>query len=107
MPKKPPTHQGRNPPGAVFHVPTAADGYHNLYSRRWQKASAYYRRHHALCVVCQAEGRLVQAKVTDHIVPHKGDKKLFWDNKNWQALCVQCHNKKTAIEDGGFGRKPL
>ena len=24
---------------------------------------------------------------------------------NFQSLCVFCHNKKTATQDGGFGRK--
>jgi 5-methylcytosine-specific restriction protein A len=38
--------------------------------------------------------------VVDHIVPHRGDKKLFWDSSNWQALCDGqtgrgCHDRKT------------
>lgn len=28
---------------------------------------------------------------------------LFWDRTNWQGLCKQCHSRKTAAEDGGFG----
>ncbi|WP_233882799.1 HNH endonuclease [Brevibacillus laterosporus] len=44
---------------------------------------------------------LTGATVVDHIVPHKGDKTLFWDRKNWQPLCEQCHNRKTAREDRG------
>ena len=42
--------------------------------------------------------------MVDHITPHKGDKALFWQRANWQPLCKQCHDIKTAIEDGGFGR---
>ncbi|WP_407496877.1 HNH endonuclease [Pseudooceanicola sp. MF1-13] len=34
----------------------------------------------------------------DHITPHKGDRKLFWDRSNWQALCHACHSRKTARE---------
>jgi 5-methylcytosine-specific restriction protein A len=45
----------------------------------------------------------VPAAVTDHIIPHRGDKRLFWDANNWQALCLSCHGAKTAREDGGFG----
>jgi 5-methylcytosine-specific restriction protein A len=41
--------------------------------------------------------------VVDHIIPHKGDKDLFWDSNNWQPLCKTCHDEKTAREDGAFG----
>jgi 5-methylcytosine-specific restriction protein A len=34
--------------------------------------------------------------VIDHFIPHRGDKKLFWDRKNWRATCDSCHNAKTA-----------
>ncbi len=44
------------------------------------------------------------ATVVDHIVPHKGDQQLFWDTRNWQSMSKPCHDKKTAKEDGGFGR---
>lgn len=29
--------------------------------------------------------------------------KLFWDSANWQAMNKECHDRKTASEDGGFG----
>ena len=35
----------------------------------------------------------------DHIIPHRGDQKLFWDRNNWQALCKPCHDRKTGKED--------
>jgi len=44
------------------------------------------------------------ATLVDHIIPHRGDNNLFWDEDNWQALCTECHAIKTAKEDGGFGR---
>ena len=37
--------------------------------------------------------------VVDHIIPHRGDQKLFWDQNNWQSLCKSCHDKKTLTED--------
>lgn len=74
------------------------------YNTRWQKARAVYLSHHPLCAECEKHGRLTPATVVDHIVPHKGDSKLFWDKDNWQPLCKQCHDRKTATEDGGFGR---
>lgn len=74
------------------------------YNSRWQKARLTYLKSHPLCVECLKEDKVVAATVVDHIIPHKGDQKLFWDTGNWQALCKQCHDKKTAREDGGFGR---
>ena len=74
------------------------------YSAKWQQARAGYLRSHPLCLAHEARGQVVAATVVDHKVPHKGDKALFWDNNNWQALCKRCHDTKTAREDGGFGR---
>ena len=48
-----------------------------------------------LCVSCQAEGKLTAATVVDHIIPHRGDMKLFWDESNWQPLCKEHHDQKT------------
>ena len=31
----------------------------------------------------------------DHIIPHRGDQRLFWDQTNWESLCKGCHDKKT------------
>ena len=74
------------------------------YVYRWKKAAKAFLRRHPLCVACEAKGIIKAAEVVDHIRPHKGNQKLFWDKKNWQALCKQCHDRKTATEDGGFGR---
>jgi len=50
----------------------------------------------------QAQGYTVVADVVDHIVPHKGDHKLFWDPSNHQALCKQCHDgHKQRLEKTG------
>lgn len=67
------------------------------YGYRWSKAAAAYKRQHPLCVCCKANGRMRLAALVDHVVPHRGDEALFWDQANWQALCDDCHNgpKKT------------
>jgi 5-methylcytosine-specific restriction enzyme A len=74
------------------------------YTAAWDRYSKAFLRAHPLCVACENEGRLTPSAVTDHVIPHKGDAALFWDTANHQALCRQCHNRKTAAEDGGFGR---
>jgi 5-methylcytosine-specific restriction protein A len=74
-----------------------------FYTYQWRKASKQFLKEHPLCVHCQKEGRLTPATDVDHIIPHGGNRKLFWDRKNWQPLCKSCHSKKTAEEDGGFG----
>ena len=74
------------------------------YGGRWRKARLTFLKRHPLCVDCQKEDRITPATVVDHIIPHKGDRQLFWDSGNWQALCAYHHNLKTATEDGGFGR---
>lgn len=76
------------------------------YGYRWQKTSKAYLQAHPIAVDWFGEhgGRIYPAEVTDHIVPHKGDMTLFWDPKNWQGLTKADHDRKTAMEDGGFGR---
>lgn len=69
------------------------------YDHRWRHARAKYLKEHPLCVKCQGENRLTKATVVDHIQPHRGDGKLFWDKSNWQSLCKRCHDKKTMTED--------
>lgn len=76
------------------------------YGSRWQKARKGYLQSHPLCVYHLAEGETVAANVVDHIVPHRGDQKLFWKNGNWQALCKTCHDRKTATEPGGPFARP-
>lgn len=76
------------------------------YDSKWEKGRKRYLRAHPFCECkeCRAEGRTRAATVVDHIIPHRGDKKLFWDENNWQAMSKPCHDRKTAKEDGGFGR---
>ena len=52
-------------------------------------------RQQAAIVFDVAEGKVVPAIVVDHIIPHRGNQRLFWDMKNWQPLCKDCHDRKT------------
>lgn len=64
------------------------------YGSKWRTSSKAYLREHSLCEICKRNGKYVQATVVDHIKPHRGDNKLFWDKSNWQSLCKSCHDKK-------------
>lgn len=86
------------------------------YTRAWSAASEAFRREHPLCeglrvvrggpvVINTHPGVYRPSELTDHIEPHRGDQTLFWDRDNWQAGCKECHDVKTAREDGGFGRR--
>ena len=65
------------------------------YGRAWLRARDAFLRDHPFCA-CGC-GRA--ADTVDHIVPHRGDRLLFWDQANWQALAAYpCHSAKTARE---------
>ena len=42
-----------------------------------------------------------QAGVVDHITPHRGDMRLFWDEGNWQSLCNPHHVREKQREEQG------
>jgi 5-methylcytosine-specific restriction protein A len=46
---------------------------------------------------CYDEHRITAAYQVDHVIPHRGDPVLFWDEQhNWQSLCASCGAGKTA-----------
>lgn len=66
-------------------------------SAAWRAVRAAFLRAHPLCGECTARGRNVASTVADHVVPLKdGGARFDWSNL--QALCVSCHNRKTARE---------
>lgn len=71
------------------------------YNWRWEKARLAYLRRHPLCIMCQKQGITTQADVVDHIIPHKGNMQLFWDQANWQSLCFTHHNQDKQRMDRG------
>lgn len=101
MPSRPPSFR---PPGSRTKAeadrarPSAnARGY----GAKWQRASKAFlaEDRNRLCA-CGCGGL---ADMVDHKTPHKGDLKLFWDRKNWQAMTRSCHSRKTALADGRWG----
>lgn len=87
------------------HRPSAAE---RGYGSAWAKARAGFLRHHPNCAECAKEGLIVRASVVDHIVPHRGDQRLFWDTSNWQPLCISHHSiDKQQREKSGFSTRVL
>jgi len=72
--------------------------YSRGYDVRWVRARVWFLRHNPFCKECQKSGIIKASAVLDHIEPHRGDMKKFWDKANWQSLCVECHNRKSQSE---------
>ncbi len=81
--------------------------------RAWYNTSRWYRLRHAVLLrdgyQCQWPGcgriepRSSQL-VADHKQAHRGDERLFWDERNLQTLCKPCHDgRKQRAEQGGRG----
>jgi len=66
------------------------------YDRRWKRAVKEFLWRRQWCVGCMAIGVRRRATTVDHVVPHKGDRALFWDSTNWQACCEWHHNSVKA-----------
>jgi 5-methylcytosine-specific restriction protein A len=68
--------------------------WHEWYNTtRWRKLRDTIIKSNPECVVCGNP-----ATVIDHIVPHRGQEELFFDESNLQALCSRCHKDKTLAE---------
>jgi 5-methylcytosine-specific restriction protein A len=78
------------------------------YGNRWARRARMFRARYPLCGMrpgdvapvmsrCHEERRTTLADVVDHVVPHKGNPVLFWDElENWQSLCFACHSRKSS-----------
>lgn len=74
------------------------------YNANWRRLRRMVLRARPLCAdpFGVHGGRVVLATEVDHIVPLSagGTNEM----SNLQPLCKACHSRKTALEDGGFGR---
>jgi 5-methylcytosine-specific restriction protein A len=75
------------------------------YSVAWEKARKGFLAKHPWCECPDHKGKsdAPRSDTVDHVIPHMGDKALFWLRSNWCAMSAACHSRKTATEDGGFG----
>ena len=69
-------------------------GYSELYNTpKWKSLSRKQLKEHPFCTICGNK-----ATEVDHIVAHKGNLDLFYNEDNLQSLCHECHSKKTLEE---------
>ena len=73
------------------------------YDAMWRKWRDALLADHPLCAECSRRGLVVPATSVDHMEPHRGDARLFWDAGNVQPLCASCHAAKSARERAGGG----
>lgn len=89
------------------------------YDTKWQKARGVFlaQPENQFCERCKAAGILNAGHlrmdgspqtnpkrmhlVVNHRIPHKGDKKLFWDRKNWEVACPDHHDIRIKQEEAG------
>lgn len=70
--------------------------YKRIGGRKLQQIRAKFLRDNPLCVECLKQGIYKAAEIRDHIKPLAEGGLDTTDNT--QALCVECHNKKTQAE---------
>jgi 5-methylcytosine-specific restriction endonuclease McrA len=69
----------------------------DLYDSDWERYRLKFLKVNDKCYCCGNPSNVV-----DHIVPHKGDVKLFWKEENYMPLCDSCHNTITARFDKNY-----
>ena len=67
------------------------------YGARWRRLRRMQLNKAPMCVRCGSA-----ATEVDHITPRAAGGSDAFDNL--QSMCKSCHSRKTAGEDGGFGR---
>ena len=73
-------------------------------SKRWQRLRQKKLQAQPYCQCPHHKGKAIPADTVDHIKPHKGDARLFWDTRNLQSMTKQCHDRfKQSQEKGGHG----
>ena len=69
------------------------------YDREWQRYRMAFLAFNPSCKMCGAP-----ATVVDHIIPHRGDDRLFRDPNNHQPICTHCHCSTKQSQEKGTRR---
>lgn len=107
MPKRSPRHQHIGYRTDADHDERRGSSRQRGYTARWERARNVFLAANPLCVMCEREGRFTPATIVDHIVAHRRDQTLFWDQDNWQGLCTRHHNREKQREERGREREDV
>ena len=80
---------------AVFHH------YEWYSSGRWRNLRLAQLAREPLCQRCLCFNMTKAGYHVDHVIPHRGNRKMFFDASNLQSLCQSCHSFKTVEEQRG------
>lgn len=81
---------------------TESRAWRHLYKlRAYREGRLRFLDANPLCVWCKKRGEFTEATVVNHKKPHKGNKHLFLDKRNWESVCTHCHNTICKAQDAG------
>lgn len=87
-----------------------AEAYRHLYStEEWRavRGTAFVRDLYTCrrcdCILVEGRPNDPQSATANHIVPHRGDRELFFDIDNIESVCKSCHDTLIQREEArGF-----
>jgi 5-methylcytosine-specific restriction endonuclease McrA len=63
------------------------------YDTKWQREREAFLKQRPICErVSNGKPCGQPATVVHHLVPHRGDRSLFWRRSNWSPRCRPCHD---------------
>ena len=65
---------------------------------RWKRTRERHLASEPLCRYCKQQGITKEARICDHVEPHKGDPDKFWSGP-FQSLCKPCHDRHKQREE--------
>ena len=74
----------------------ARHAYYN--TAEWKARRDQQLREEPLCRYCQEMGKVTEATVADHVIPHRGDAELLRFGE-LQSLCAECHSGPKQSEE--------
>jgi 5-methylcytosine-specific restriction protein A len=97
------THSNQSQPDLISRdlMPTSrpTGQHHHLYiTERWKALRRLQLQREPLCAYCLKQGKHIPATIADHVVPHNGDGRRFFEGK-LQSLCKRCHDGAKKSEE--------
>lgn len=96
--KKPKQFKPVRREGKTFSGEKKETGRTKGYSVEWEKYRWRFLHHNPRCYACGRDKTSMSIHI-DHIVAHKGNEELFWNETNYIPLCHSCHSIVTGRYD--------